>query len=485
MGLGQPTRSLPGFPARDPDPCDSLSRSQATPTAASTASPTSLPTASPTARPTFKNEYIVKQTLVLAVAPLSYKGDVKICSEKAYGQVLGIFDTASGWAPQCSVTSSLSSSLQITFEARASDAKGTSSEAAAATLAVIPSKFDVAYAAVKRAIPTYANLTMLSASSGSSVTTAGGCSAGCPQAPSAGATGGPSFLWEGTSVDVLPLCTSAACWSQFSANSFTEMPTGVHTLLNNAKTWRPIHVAPAAALPGTATNFITGYTWESSFGSAVALSATHLVVGAEGSNKIFIFNKDAKGNIGSTANAIIAEESSFFGSSVALSSTHLVVGAAMPNLNIAQGKEARQSNTARRRYRAAHYAVDGLTECVGERAKDSTGQFGHVDQWWSVDLLKSVAVKNVQVFEYSGNIDGATVKVGDNATDPGSAVTCGVISKVANTVMYDVACNGKSGRYVFVTKAAGSSPWSGLRLCEVKVFKAPTAATTTTTSWTK
>ena len=65
--------------------------------------------------------------------------------------------------------------------------------------------------------------------------------------------------------------------------------------------------------------------------SSVALSATHLVVGAAG--KAFIFKKDGSGDIPTTATASITAytgESGFGGSRVALSDTHLMVGCGKP-----------------------------------------------------------------------------------------------------------------------------------------------------------
>jgi len=115
--------------------------------------------------------------------------------------------------------------------AKASEAKGASANTAAATIASIPSTFDVAYAAVKAANPAYANVTTVEAASASSVTSTGGCSAECQQNVVAPSTGGPAFLWQGMApVTVLDTqASTSAFWSQFGINSFAQKPVGVPT----------------------------------------------------------------------------------------------------------------------------------------------------------------------------------------------------------------------------------------------------------------
>ena len=77
--------------------------------------------------------------------------------------------------------------------------------------------------------------------------------------------------------------------------------------------------------PTTATAIITAYMGELFFGFGVALSDTHLVVGASGAQKASIFKKDGSGDFPTTATAsITAYNESGFGVSVAV--FHLIHG---------------------------------------------------------------------------------------------------------------------------------------------------------------
>jgi len=88
------------------------------------------------------------------------------------------------------------------------------------------------------------------------------------------------------------------------------------------------------------TSVINAYTLEHRFGQVVALSPTHLAVSAgsrperwTAANKVFLFKKDAGGDIPIIATQVIDKYtltasggSSGFGNAMALSATHLVVG---------------------------------------------------------------------------------------------------------------------------------------------------------------
>merc|ERR1711907_713405 len=82
-------------------------------------------------------------------------------------------------------------------------------------------------------------------------------------------------------------------------------------------------------IPLTASAVISSYTGETYFGRSLALSDTHLVVGAYSAKKVFLFKRDASGEIPLTASAVILSYTgeTHFGYSLALSATHLVVSA--------------------------------------------------------------------------------------------------------------------------------------------------------------
>ena len=114
------------------------------------------------------------------------------------------------------------------------------------------------------------------------------------------------------------------------ALSATHLVVGAPSLVNadGAKKVFVFKMDSNGDIPTTATSSITSYTGESYFGYAVALSATHLVVGAS-ANKAFVFKMDSNGDIPTTATSSITSYTSEanFGSAVALSATNLVVGA--------------------------------------------------------------------------------------------------------------------------------------------------------------
>ena len=254
-------------------------------------------------------------------------------------------------------------------------------------------------------------------------------------------------------------------------------------------------IGSSGTIPGTATTVLGGYTGEAGFGGAVALSETLLVVSASTANKVFAFTKDESGNFPTTASSISTSGESGFGAAVALfssvSGSQLAAIASISNVNIAQAKPTSQLNTytARRRRHPASLAVDGITDPqhLRRRMSESCAK-GHnimnppIDYWWwRVDLLSSVAVRNVQVYQGSmvvendagikGYNDGAMVKVGDSPSYD-NATLCGTINLEPPLVnMYDVACGGKQGRYVFIVSRRNPAMHGTALLCEVKVFK--------------
>jgi len=213
-------------------------------------------------------QYTVQQTLVIAIAASSYTGATKLCAEQAYGQALGIFSTTTGWAittPASTVTSSVSTrrstSSAITFVAKTSDTKGAVAQTAAATLATIPSKFDVAFDAVKTANQNYANVATVTATSASSIVATGGCKVGCTQNAAPPSTSGPAMLWQGMIPEIC-IAKDGACWSQFSAGQSKKAPVGVPAVgvgasgntLNTAKMF-------SGDKPGKAEGLMYGPKW--------------------------------------------------------------------------------------------------------------------------------------------------------------------------------------------------------------------------------
>ena len=83
----------------------------------------------------------------------------------------------------------------------------------------------------------------------------------------------------------------------------------------------------AGDYPTTAAANITAYTGEHGFGVSVALSSTHLVVGAAGTQKAFVFRKNDAGDYPTIATTIITTYTAqrWFGIRLALSSTYCVI----------------------------------------------------------------------------------------------------------------------------------------------------------------
>jgi len=111
-------------------------------------------------------------------------------------------------------------------------------------------------------------------------------------------------------------------------------------------------------------------------------------------------------------------------------------------------------------------AVDGNTNS-NFHTGNSCSHTENSNGWWYVDLQRTYLINNVKVYSRTdccgSRLIGAVVKVGAS-TDASAATTCGTISQQTDVLQYDIACDRKQGRYVFVTSA------KTITLCEVNVY---------------
>jgi len=155
-----------------------------------------------------------------------------------------------------------------------------------------------------------------------------------------------------------------------------------------------------ATVPASATAIIDGYTAHAGFGWSLALSETHLAVGSgsksgAGDLKVWIFKKNGSGDYPTTATTTITSTETHFGYALALSSTHLVVGA--------YGAK-----------KAFIFKKDGSGDYPTTATASLTGFTGEVDFGFSVALSETHLVigapgsKKAAIFKKDGSGDYPT-----------------------------------------------------------------------------